>query len=258
MDAAAGGLTSDQKNNMKYSTRLKVFYHLNIGKGIMLLVSDRRRTVRLETVREYFHFIKPESPFLNAIVLSPFCRRWRAEHSPGWWYQYVDIVLSSTALRSMYDCEVIASVKNTKLSPQKLAEAHHFFYLPPFLEKQKENCGTQKYFWHWNPHCNSVMIFPLNWLILSLLHSSLQSCAWLQLWHEVGCVISKQQFCRISNKAASISFRTFYLHWLVYEVDHTWEKMEQHWDHVKTSVSMHNTAPGGHSWVLQFVLNVLG
>ena len=84
MDAAAGGLTSDQKNNMKYSTRLKVFYHLNIGKGIMLLVSDRRRTVRLETVREYFHFIKPESPFLNAIVLSPFCLRWRAEHSPGW------------------------------------------------------------------------------------------------------------------------------------------------------------------------------
>ena len=50
MDAAAGGLTSDQKNNMKYSTRLKVFYHLNIGKGIMLLVPDRRRTVRLETV----------------------------------------------------------------------------------------------------------------------------------------------------------------------------------------------------------------
>ena len=46
MDAAAGGLTSDQKNNMKYSTRLKVFYHLNIGKGIMLLVSDRRRTAR--------------------------------------------------------------------------------------------------------------------------------------------------------------------------------------------------------------------
>ena len=46
MDAAAAGLTSDQKNNMKYSTRLKVFYHLNIGKGIMLLVSDRRRTAR--------------------------------------------------------------------------------------------------------------------------------------------------------------------------------------------------------------------
>ena len=43
----------------------------------------------------------------------------------------------------MYDCEVIASVKNTKLSPQKLAEAHHFFYL---LEKQKENSGAQKYF----------------------------------------------------------------------------------------------------------------
>ena len=90
MDAAAGGLTSDQKNNMKYSTRLKVFYHLNIGKGIMLLVSDRRRTVRLETVgdtaavSEYFHFIKPESPFLNAIVLSPFSLRWRAEHCPGW------------------------------------------------------------------------------------------------------------------------------------------------------------------------------
>ena len=37
MDAAAAGLTSDQKNNIKYSTRLKVFYHLNIGKGIMLL-----------------------------------------------------------------------------------------------------------------------------------------------------------------------------------------------------------------------------
>ena len=187
MDAAAGGLTSDQKNNMKYSTRLKVFYHLNIGKGIMLLVSDRRRTVRPETVRdtaavsEYFHFIKPESPFLNAIVLSPFCLRWRAEHCPGWWYHYVDIVLCSTALRSMYDCEVIASVKNTKLSPQKLAEAHHFFYL---LEKQKENSGAQKYFWRCNPHCNSVMIFPLNCFILSLLHSSLQSCAWLQLWHE--------------------------------------------------------------------------
>ena len=46
----------------------------------------------------------------------------------------------------MYDCEVIASVKNTKLSPQKLAEAHHFFYLLPFLEKQKENSGEQKYF----------------------------------------------------------------------------------------------------------------
>ena len=92
MDAAAAGLslTSDQKNNIKYSTRLKVFYHLNIGKGIMLLDSDRRRTVRQETVRdtaavaEYFHFMKPESPFLNAIVLSPFSRRCRAEHCPGW------------------------------------------------------------------------------------------------------------------------------------------------------------------------------
>ena len=165
-----------------------------------------------------------------------------------------------SALRSMYDCEVIASVKNTKLSPQKLAEAHHFFYL---LEKQKENSGAQKYFWHCNPHCNSVMIFPLNCLILSLLHSSLQSCAWLQLWHEVGCVISKQQFRRIrriSNKTASISFRTFYLHWLVYEVDHTWElKTGATWNvRLQTSISMHNTAPGGHSWVLQFVLNVLG
>ena len=167
MDAAAVGLTSDQKNNIKYSTRLKVFYHLNIGKGIMLLDSDRRRTVRQETVRdtaavaEYFHFMKPESPFLNAIVLSPFSRRWRAERSPGWWYHYVDIALCSAALRSMYDCVVIASVKNTKLSPQKLAEAHHFFYLPPFLEKQKENSGAQKYFWHCTSHsalqfCNDL------------------------------------------------------------------------------------------------------
>ena len=182
MDAAAAGLTSDQKNNIKYSTRLKVFYHLNIGKGIMLLDSDRRRTVRQETVRdtaavaEYFHFMKPESPFLNAIVLSPFSRRCRAERSPGWWYHYADIALCSAALRSMYDCVVIASVKNTKLSPQKLAEAHHFFYLPPFLEKQKENSGAQKYFWHCTshsaiPHCNSLMIFSLNCLISSLLHS---------------------------------------------------------------------------------------
>ena len=150
----------------------------------MLLDSDRRRTVRQETVRdtaavaEYFHFMKPESPFLNAIVLSPFSRRCRAERSAGWWYHYVDIALCSAALRSMYDCVVIASVKNTELSPQKLAEAHHFFYLPPFLEKQKENSGAQKYFDTALriPHCNSVMIFSLNCLISSLLHSS-QSCA---------------------------------------------------------------------------------
>ena len=43
----------------------------------------RQETVRdTAAVAEYFHFMKPESPFLNAIVLSPFSRRWRAEHSP--------------------------------------------------------------------------------------------------------------------------------------------------------------------------------
>ena len=258
MDAAAAGLTSDQKNNMKYSTRLKVFYHLNIGKGIMLLDSDRRRTVRLETVgdtaavSEYFHFIKPESPFLNAIVLSPFCLRWRAEHCPGWWYHYVDIVLRSAALRSPLYVWLPGNsfCQKHETFSAKAGRSTSFFL---FTGKTKRKQRSTKIFLTLQSalqFCNDLSTELPHLVTSSLFPPIMCMAAWR-------CVISKQQFCRISNKTASISFRTFYLHWLVYEVDHTWE-MEQHWDHMKTSNSMHNTAPGGHSLVLQFVLNVLG
>ena len=178
--------------------------------------------------------MKPESPFLNAIVLSPFSRRCRAERSPGWWYHYVDIALCSAALRSMYDCVVIASVKNTKLSPQKLAEAHHFFYLPPFLEKQKENSGAKNIFdtalripqsalqffndlFTEPPHLVTSSFFP----IMCIVHgcsSDMRLCD-----HKTTVLWVKQQDS-FDKFEIGIHCRTFYyLHWLVYKVDHTWE-----------------------------------